>query len=71
MAEPWKRAEIAATVKASVIRESKQAINIIKRAKNPILIVGHESVLAEGNGKEPIEYAIEISKKGKIPIVAT
>jgi len=71
MAEPWQRAEIAATVKASVIRESKQATNIIKRAKNPILIVGHESIVAEGDGKEPIEYALEISKKGKIPIVAT
>ncbi|MFQ6086220.1 MAG: CO dehydrogenase/acetyl-CoA synthase complex subunit epsilon [Candidatus Bathyarchaeia archaeon] len=71
MAEPWRRAEIAATMKALVIRESKQAIGTIKRAKNPILIVGHEAAVVEGNGKKPIDYAIELSEKGKIPIVAT
>lgn len=71
MAEPWQRAEIAATMKASVIRSSEQVIDIINGAKNPILVVGHESTVAEGHGKEPIEYAIEISKRGKIPIVAT
>lgn len=71
MAEPWQKAEIAATVKAFVIKESKQVVDLIGRTKNPILVVGHESLVGEGDGKEPIEYAIEISKKYKTPVVAT
>ena len=71
MAEPWQKAEISATLRASVIKESEQAVAVIKRAKNPILIVGHESVETEGNGKKPIEYVIKLSKNGNIPIVAT
>ena len=71
MAEPWQRAEIAATFRAAVIRDSAQVVELIGRAKSPVLIVGHESLITEGEGKQPIEYAIAISKKFNIPIVAT
>jgi acetyl-CoA decarbonylase/synthase complex subunit epsilon len=44
---------------------------LVKRAKNPLLIVGKYVLEFELEGKKLIDYAIEISKKRNIPIVAT
>ncbi|RLI31801.1 CO dehydrogenase/acetyl-CoA synthase complex subunit epsilon [Candidatus Bathyarchaeota archaeon] len=44
---------------------------MVKRAKNPLLIVGKYVLEFDLEGKKLIEYAIEISKKKDIPIVAT
>ncbi|RLF11968.1 MAG: CO dehydrogenase/acetyl-CoA synthase complex subunit epsilon [Thermoprotei archaeon] len=45
--------------------------SMIKRAKNPLLIVGSYMYEVELGGKPLIDYAIEISKKGKCTIIAT
>lgn len=44
---------------------------LVKRAKNPLLIVGKYVLEFELEGKKLIDYAIEISKKKDIPIIAT
>lgn len=44
---------------------------LVKRAKNPLLIVGKYVLEFVLEDKRLIDYAIEISKKGDIPIVAT
>ena len=44
---------------------------MVKKAKNPLLIVGKYIVESELDGKKLIDYAVEIAKKGNIPIVAT
>ncbi len=70
-AEPWQKAEIAGPTRALVISKPEVVVAMIKRAKRPILIVGHEAVEIKFGDKTLIDYAIQISEKGKIPLVAT
>ncbi len=44
---------------------------LVKKAKNPLLIVGRYVLEFDLEGKKLIDFAIEISKKRDIPIVAT
>ena len=44
---------------------------MIKRAKHPILIVGHLATNINTENKKMIYYAIQVSKATNIPIVAT
>jgi acetyl-CoA decarbonylase/synthase complex subunit epsilon len=70
-AEPWQKAETAGPTKALVITKPEVVVTLIKKAKRPILIVGHDCAEIEIEGKTPIDYAIRLSKVGKIPVVAT
>jgi len=70
-AEPWHRAEISGPTKASVITKPEVVLALIKRAKRPILVVGHEAVETDLGRKKPIDYAIRISQGANIPVVAT
>ena len=44
---------------------------MVKKAKNPLFIVGKYVLESELEGKKLIDYAIDISQKGNVPIVAT
>jgi len=68
-AEPWQKAEIAGPTKALVITKPEVVVAMIKKAKRPILIVGHEAT--EKEEAELMDYAIKLAKIGKIPLVAT
>jgi len=70
-AEPWQKAEIPGPTKALVITKPEVVVAMVKRAKRPLLIVGHEAAEVEIGDKKPLDYAILISQVGKIPIVAT
>jgi len=69
--EPWQKAEIPGPTKALVITKPEVVVAMVKRAKRPILIVGHEAAETEMGGKRLLDYAIRISEVGKIPMVAT
>lgn len=68
-AEPWQKAEIAGPTKALVIIKPEVVVAMIKKAKRPILIVGHEATDPEEN--QMLDIAIRLAKTGKIPLVAT
>jgi len=70
-AEPWQAAEIPGPKKALVITKPEVAAAMIKRAKRPILIVGHQAAEVELEDKKLIDYMIELAKKANIPVVAT
>jgi len=70
-AEPWQTAEIPGPKKAFVITKPDVAAAMIKRAKRPILIVGHKAAETELEDKKLIDYMIELAKKGNIPTIAT
>ncbi len=70
-AEPWQKAEIAGPTKALVITKPEVVVAMIKRAKRPLLIVGHEGAEIKIGDEKLLDYAIRISKNGKIPLVAT
>lgn len=70
-AEPWQKAEISGPSRALVITKPEVVVAMIKKAKRPILIVGHETAETEIQDKKLMDYAIRLSEAGKIPTVAT
>jgi len=71
LTESWQTAEIPGPKKASLIIKPDIADAMIRRAKRPVMIVGHGAVEYEVEGIKLIECLIELAKKGKIPVVVT
>ena len=70
-AEPWQKAEIAGPKKALLILKPEVVAAMVKRAKRPILIVGHQAAEDYSDDAKMIDYAIRMSKAAGIPVVAT
>jgi len=70
-AEPWQTAEIPGPRKALIITKPEVVAAMIKRAKHPILIVGHAAAEIELEDKKLIDYMIAFAEKAHIPVVAT
>ena len=71
VAEPWQTAEIPGPKKALVITKPRIVTAMIKRAKRPILIVGHEAAEIKLGEETLIDYLIRLARKADIPVVAT
>ena len=69
--EPWQCAEIASTKKANPIQKPEIAVAMIKRAQHPLLIVGSNATERYMEGKQLIEYLIDLANASKVPVVAT
>jgi len=70
-AESWQRAEIPGPKKALLILKPEVVVAMVKRAKRPILIVGHLAAEDYSDDVKMIDYAIRMSKTAGIPVVAT
>lgn len=70
-AEPWQTAEIPGPTKALVITKPEVVVAMVKKAKRPILIVGHEAVESDLGEEKLMDYIIHLAKTAKIPVVAT
>ena len=70
-AEPWQKAEIAGPKKALLVLKPEVVVAMVRKAERPLLIVGHKAATEYSNDVKMIDYAIELSKTGRIPIVAT
>ena len=70
-AEPWQTAEIAGPTKANVLVKPEIAAAMIKRAKRPIIVVGHLSTKNDADTSKMIDYVIRLNKATGIPVVAT
>lgn len=70
-AEPWQTAEIAGPKKALLILKPEVIVAMVKRAKRPILVVGHQASEDYSDDVKMIDYAIRMSKIAGIPVVAT
>lgn len=70
-AEPWQKAEIAGTEKALAITKPEVVAAMVKRAKRPILIIGHEAADTEIGKSRVIDFLIQLAKTSKVPVVAT
>jgi acetyl-CoA decarbonylase/synthase complex subunit epsilon len=69
--EPWQCAEIAATKKANQITKPEVAVALIKRAAHPVLVVGSNATQRQMEGKQLIDYLIDLAKASKVQVVAT
>ena len=70
-AESWQKAEIPGPTKALLILKPEVVSAMIKRAKRPILIVGHLAAENYSEDVKMIDYAIRMSKAASLPVVAT
>ena len=70
-AEPWQTAEIAGPKKALLILKPEVVVAMVKRAKRPVLVVGHLAAEDYSDDVKMIDYAIRMSKAAKVPVVAT
>ncbi|MFX0067675.1 MAG: CO dehydrogenase/acetyl-CoA synthase complex subunit epsilon [Promethearchaeota archaeon] len=68
--EPWQKAEVPGPKKSLVITKPEVVVSMIRKAKRPIMVVGHE-ITENENEKNTIKYLIQLSKARKIPLVAT
>jgi len=69
--ESWLTAEIPGPKKASLIMKPDIADAMIRRAKRPIMIVGHGIVEYDVEGLKLIDYLIELATRARIPVVVT
>jgi len=70
-AEPWQAAEIPGPAKALVITKPEVVVAMVRRARRPILIVGHEAAETDLGGERAVDHLIRVARAGKIPVVAT
>jgi len=70
-AEPWQKAEIAGPKKALLILKPEVVVAMVKKAKRPIIVVGHLAADDYSDDIKMIDYAILLSKTAGIPVVAT
>ncbi|MBS7658941.1 MAG: CO dehydrogenase/acetyl-CoA synthase complex subunit epsilon [Candidatus Bathyarchaeia archaeon] len=71
IAEPWQKAEIPGPTKSFIIQKPEVAAALIKKAKHPLLIVGHEVVEKLNSEIKLVDYIVRIAKAGKIPVIAS
>jgi len=71
MTEPWQTAEIPGPKKALVMTKPEIVVAMIRRAKRPLLIVGHRTVEIDLGEEKLIDYLIRFAKKTNIPVVVT
>ena len=70
-AEPWQTAEVSGPKKASVITKPEVVVAMIKKAKHPILVVGHKVAEIDLEDRKLIDFIVDFAQKTKIPVVAT
>ena len=69
--EPWQCAEVSATKKANGITKPEVAVAMIKKAAHPILVVGSNATDRWMEGKQLIDYLIDLARASKVQVVAT
>ncbi len=70
-AEPWQKAEIAGPKKALLITKPEVVAAMLKKAKRPLLVVGHQAAEEYSDDVKMLDYAIRLKKTAGIPMVAT
>lgn len=70
-AEPWQTAEIPGPKKAMIITNPQIVTALIRRSKNPVLIVGSMAPEIKLSSGDLVDYAIQIAESVGIPIVSS
>ncbi|HMA06152.1 MAG TPA: carbon monoxide dehydrogenase beta subunit family protein [Methanomicrobiales archaeon] len=67
--EAWLRAETPAIIRATLIEKPGVAAKLLRRAKNPVIVVGHEA--AGEKGSTLLDSLVRIAKAIDAPVIAT
>jgi len=68
---PWQRYEVPGSTRATVISKPDVVVSLLKKAKCPLIIVGHDIVQHGLTSPGPVDIIATISREGGIPLVAT
>lgn len=68
--EPWQTAEIPGPRRALIITNPQIVSALIKRSKNPILIVGHRAAEIKLSNGTLIDYVIRLAKAAGLQVVS-
>ncbi|MDD1703093.1 MAG: CO dehydrogenase/acetyl-CoA synthase complex subunit epsilon [Methanoregula sp.] len=69
--EPWQTAEIGGPKKAVVISKPEMADAVIRRARHPVLVIGHHAAEIDIGDRKLVDYLIDLAKKRHLPVIAT
>lgn len=69
--EPWQKAEIAGPKRALLILKPEVVVAMVKKAKRPLMVVGHLAAEEYSDEVKMIDYAIRMSQAAGIPVVTT
>jgi anaerobic carbon-monoxide dehydrogenase, CODH/ACS complex subunit epsilon len=69
--DPWQTAEVAGPKKAAVLNQAEVAMAVIRRAKHPLLLVGHRAAEITLGGRPLVDWVIRLSKGAGLPIIAS
>ena len=69
--DAWLRAEMGGTTRASVISKPEVVVALIKRAKRPLVILGHEMSAACPESEALAEFIEGTARARRIPILGT
>ena len=67
--EVWARAETPAIVRATLLEKPAVAAKLLKRAKSPVIVVGHAVAAGEASGI--LKEVVRIARAIDAPLVAT
>ncbi|MHA2395168.1 MAG: CO dehydrogenase/acetyl-CoA synthase complex subunit epsilon [Candidatus Thorarchaeota archaeon] len=68
---PWQTGEICGPDSAKALTKPDVLKRDLSKAKKPLLIVGSEAPDEKHGKGDMVDYAIALSKAGKIPVIAT
>lgn len=69
--DPWLRAEMGGTKQALVISKPEILIALIKKAKHPLIVIGHETTSSGLKSDILIRLITQLQKISHIPLVST
>lgn len=67
----WQTAEVGGPRQAAVVKKAEAAAAVIRRAKRPILVLGHRAGVIECNGGTMIDCLIGLARASGCTVVAS
>ncbi len=69
--EPWQPAMQGGTVTAPALEKPGALAALVRRARRPLLVVGHRTLVTGGDGELAIDLLARAALKAGIPVAAT
>jgi CO dehydrogenase/acetyl-CoA synthase complex epsilon subunit len=68
---PWMRYEVQGSTCATVVTKPAVVASLLKRAKNPLIVVAHDLDIPGAGSDDPTDIVIDIARSTCTPIIVT
>ncbi|HWQ66545.1 MAG TPA: CO dehydrogenase/acetyl-CoA synthase complex subunit epsilon [Methanospirillum sp.] len=69
--DAWLRAEMGGTTRATVISKPEVLVALLKKAKRPLFIIGHEVTAAGPESEALTEFIEGVARAKRVPVLGT